>query len=91
MRSFIFKSILTFFIILTLVQSEKNSTFVHDSVAKYHVEFVNGNTDSVYEFQQKYPQIVQDKYVYIAYLHIYCNHKSYKDLLKSHLKYTPTD
>lgn len=49
MRSFIFKSILTFFIILTLVQSEKNSTFVHNSVARYHIEFVNGNSDSVYQ------------------------------------------
>lgn len=79
------------FIVSVLVQYEKSSIFVHDSVAKYHVEFVNGNIDSVYEFQQKYPQIVQDKYVYIAYLHIYCNHKSYEDLLKSHLKYTPAD
>ena len=77
--------------VFALVRCEKSSIFVHDSVAKYHVEFVNGNTDSVYEFQQKYPQIVQDKYVYIAYLHIYYNHKSYKDLLKSHLKYTPAD
>lgn len=91
MRKFIYKLILTFFMVFALVRCEKSSIFVHDSVAKYHVEFVNGNTDSIYEFQQKYPQIVQDKYVYIAYLHIYRNHKSYKDLLKSHLKYTPTD
>lgn len=91
MRKFIYKLILTFFMVFALVRCEKSSIFVHDSVAKYHVEFVNGNTDSVYEFQQKYPQIVQDKYVYIAYLHIYCNHKSYKDLLKSHLKYIPAD
>lgn len=68
MRSFIFKSILTFFIILTLVQSEKNSTFVHNSVARYHIKFVNGNSDSVYKFQQRYSQIVEDRYVYIAYL-----------------------
>lgn len=91
MRSFIFKSILTFFVILTLVQSEKNSTFVHNSVARYHIEFVNGNSDSVYKFQQRYPQIVEDRYVYIAYLHIYCNHKLYQDLLRSNLKYTPAD
>lgn len=66
MRKFIYKLILTFFMVFALVQCKKSSIFVHDSVAKYHVEFVNGNTDSVYKFQQKYPQIVQDKYVYIA-------------------------
>lgn len=91
MRSFIFKFILTFFIILTLGTIRKNSTFVHNSVARYHIEFVNGNSDSVYKFQQRYPQIVEDRYVYIAYLHIYCNHKLYQDLLRSNLKYTPAD
>ena len=70
MRKFIYKLILTFFMVFALVRCEKSSIFVHDSVAKYHVEFVNGNTDSVYEFQQKYPQIVQDKYVYRLSAHI---------------------
>lgn len=91
MKNFIAKLILTFFIACMLVQCGKSSIFAHNSVAKYHAEFINGDVDSVFKFQTMHPEIVKDKYVYIAYLHIYCNHELYRDLLKSHLQCSSTD
>ena len=69
---------------VVFVQSTKSSIFVHPSVAEYHVEFLNGDRDSVLRFQQKYHDLIKDKYVYIAYLHRYCNHEKYIELLKAH-------
>ena len=83
--------ILTFFIILSFVKSETNCIFVNNSVAVYHVIFLHGNIDSVKRFQQKFPYIVNNKYVYIAYLKVYSNHEGYKDLIRSHYKYLPAD
>ena len=80
------KIILTFFMVCILAQSSKNVTFVDHSVTKYHIEFLNGNVDSVKRFHQRFPEIVKDRYVYIAYLNIYRSKKEYGDLLKSHLK-----
>lgn len=69
---------------VVFAQSSKSSIFVHPSVAEYHVYFLDGNRDSVYRFQQKHLELIKDKYVYIAYLHKYCNNKKYAELLKAH-------
>lgn len=69
----------------TFVQSEKKCIFVHQSVAEYHVEFLNGDKDSVIRFQNQYSEIVKDKYVYIAYLFKYSHKQQYAELLKKHL------
>lgn len=79
---FIIKLLLTFFIVVVFAQSGKTCTFVHPSVAKYHIEFLNGNEDSVLRFQEQFPEIIKDRYVYIAYLGIYKRHESYKELLR---------
>lgn len=76
--------ILTFFMAIVFAQSTKSSIFVHPSVAEYHVGFLNGDRDSVLRFQQKHYDLIKDKYVYIAYLHRYCNHYKYGELLRAH-------
>ena len=76
--------ILTFFIAIVFTQSTKSSIFVHPLVAEYHVEFLNGDRDSVLRFQQKHYDLIKDKYIYIAYLHRYCNHYKYGELLRAH-------
>jgi hypothetical protein len=45
--------ILTFFIAIVFAQSTKSSIFVHPSVAEYHVEFLNGDRDSVLSLSAK--------------------------------------
>lgn len=75
---------IVFCTLTVFVRSAKNHTFIHPSVAKYHVEFLNGDKDSVLRFQQQHHDLIEDKYVYIAYLHKYCKHKKYVELLKAH-------
>lgn len=48
------------------------------------MEFLNGDRDSVLRFQEKNFDLIQDKYVYIAYLQIYAHKQKYVKLLKEH-------
>lgn len=76
--------VLTFFMMIVFAQSSKSSIFVHPTVAEYHVEFLNGDRDSVYRFQQQHWELIQDKYVYIAYLQRYCNNEKFSELIRVH-------
>lgn len=79
------KYLLFLVIILSLSCTKSKSVYKNPYVAKYHIKFLDNNEDSVFAFQQNYPNIVKNRYVYIAYLQIYYKHDKYKDLLRSNL------